>query len=461
MTISVRCRRCDRALKVKDDYAGQTVKCPGCQSALKVPALEEELDDFDEVVEEDIPRRKSKRKSSSGELPAWVGYLKRFWFLAVPIIVIPVAFFHRAAFLPLGLGTVAVGVLYMIVGFIPAILVAPVYSLVPLVRMMTPQKERERIWKEQAPHYAVFGKGLLIVACGVASLFVSSKVQNWKADLGWNDRRENIPNAPDFPRPPQADPRGFAPANTGSSHVAGQPSLPSADGPTPFSSPTTPTLPAPQGNSDAAAAPEMNRERPPLTHAIPGLAVMVNQSGKWTAARVDAIYPNKTADVTLVTRQVVRGVKFSEMSLMTPLDSDMSSASASVPSPIPNPPQTFPGTPVPPPQLSAQDFQLNIEAQNAFALRFNGSAKVGDTMVLEVIGYPLGTCFGGQDAIYSTDTSIYVAAVHAGLLKNGERGRITVTMVNPLPSYPSLTQNGVTSSSWPDTWPAIQISKAK
>lgn len=142
MTISVRCRRCDRSLKVKDDYAGQTVKCPGCQSALKVPVIEEVLDDFEEIVEKDNPRPKSKRKSSSGELPVWVGYLKRFWFLAVPVVAVPIALFSGFAGGMLGLGAAVIGVLFMIVGFVPAVLVAPVYSLVPLVRMMTPQKER-------------------------------------------------------------------------------------------------------------------------------------------------------------------------------------------------------------------------------------------------------------------------------------------------------------------------------
>jgi len=50
--------------------------------------------------------------------------------------------------------------------------------------------------------------------------------------------------------------------------------------------------------------------------------------------------------------------------------------------------------------------------------------------------------------VYTDDSSVAAAAVHAGLLKVGERGRIKVTMLPGQDSYPGTTRNGVTSAEW-------------
>lgn len=437
------------------------MKCPGCQSALKVPAIEEEPDDFevvpddfDEDVADDSPRPKSKRKSSSQELPIWVGYLKRFWFLAIPVITVPITLFSRNAFLLLGLGTIGISFIYMLVGFIPAVLVAPLYSLVPLVRMMTPLKERQRIWKQQAPYFAIFGKGLLVAASGGAALYVGSYCDQWYAGARRNQRPAQIQNVDQFSRPDS----GVA------SSDAANPFPPSVADPNQQSPLAIPIPPAP----GSSAAPGTSQKRLSVKPTVPGQGVMMNRSGKWVAARVDVIHPNDTVDVTLMTREVVRGVSFSDLYQMTPDDVAMHSggkADTTESNPFQEldepakSPQNAPKPPTASGQISAEDLNFNIQAQSTFARRFQGAAKVGDSMVLEVVGFRHGACYGGKDRIYSTDTSIYVAAVHAGFLKEGERGRIKITMVNPLPNYPSLTQNGITSSSWPDTWAAIQISK--
>lgn len=50
MAIEFSCSECDKSLRVKDDLAGKRVRCPGCQTVMKVPEprrLEDELADED------------------------------------------------------------------------------------------------------------------------------------------------------------------------------------------------------------------------------------------------------------------------------------------------------------------------------------------------------------------------------------------------------------------------------
>ncbi|QDT93006.1 hypothetical protein [Gimesia algae] len=72
MTISVQCEECFQSYKVKDERAGQTLKCKSCGSKIRVPAVEEEFEDLSADYGEPIaqPRKKKavkakKKKSSS------------------------------------------------------------------------------------------------------------------------------------------------------------------------------------------------------------------------------------------------------------------------------------------------------------------------------------------------------------------------------------------------------------
>jgi hypothetical protein len=68
---------------------------------------------------------------------------------------------------------------------------------------------------------------------------------------------------------------------------------------------------------------------------------------------------------------------------------------------------------------------------------------VGEVYFVETIGDPEGTVWGS--GIYTDDSSIPAAAVHAGLLAPGEHGTLRVTVREGLSSYKGSTQNGVTS----------------
>lgn len=74
-------------------------------------------------------------------------------------------------------------------------------------------------------------------------------------------------------------------------------------------------------------------------------------------------------------------------------------------------------------------------------------SKIGETFLIEVTGRAHGGTVWGTE-LYTYDSRLAVAAVHAGALKDGETGVVAVTMhQSPQPHHAS-TANGVTSGSW-------------
>ena len=75
--------------------------------------------------------------------------------------------------------------------------------------------------------------------------------------------------------------------------------------------------------------------------------------------------------------------------------------------------------------------------------------RVGATVTMDVTGAADGPVWGTD--VYTDDSSVAAAAVHAGLLRVGERGRIKVTMLPGQDSYDGTPRNGVASDSYA-TW---------
>lgn len=67
----------------------------------------------------------------------------------------------------------------------------------------------------------------------------------------------------------------------------------------------------------------------------------------------------------------------------------------------------------------------------------------GRQLTFDVVGSDQGTIWG--DGVYTDDSAVATVAVHAGLLKVGERGFVTVTLEPGRDSYPGSTKNGITS----------------
>ena len=70
----------------------------------------------------------------------------------------------------------------------------------------------------------------------------------------------------------------------------------------------------------------------------------------------------------------------------------------------------------------------------------------GKVLHFEVIGSNSGSIYGTD--IYTDDSDLSTAAVHAGLLKVGEKGVIKVTILPGQASHSSSTRHGITSSPW-------------
>jgi hypothetical protein len=72
--------------------------------------------------------------------------------------------------------------------------------------------------------------------------------------------------------------------------------------------------------------------------------------------------------------------------------------------------------------------------------------RTGETFLFTVTGQTGGAVYG--TGTYTTDSTLAVAAVHAGVLKVGEKGVVQVTIVASPNQFEGTTANGVTSSAW-------------
>jgi hypothetical protein len=72
--------------------------------------------------------------------------------------------------------------------------------------------------------------------------------------------------------------------------------------------------------------------------------------------------------------------------------------------------------------------------------------QTGKVLFFEVVGSTDSGVFGTD--IYTADSSLAAAAVHAGVLKNGEKGVVKVTILPGQAEYKASSRNGVTSLGW-------------
>lgn len=76
--------------------------------------------------------------------------------------------------------------------------------------------------------------------------------------------------------------------------------------------------------------------------------------------------------------------------------------------------------------------------------------KIGQSFPFEVTGNLHGPLWGTD--IYTSDSNLGTACVHAGLLKVGENGVVKVTIVDPLPVFNGSLRNGIQSEVWTTGW---------
>lgn len=102
--------------------------------------------------------------------------------------------------------------------------------------------------------------------------------------------------------------------------------------------------------------------------------------------------------------------------------------------------------------LNGNTVKVSNKEQQAPVNMTGYRGKNGDVYTFQVTGKTDGRIWGGNDNVYTDDSNIATAAVHAGLVRPGETAVIKVTVMEGLSDYPSLSRNGVTSikfGSWP------------
>jgi hypothetical protein len=77
---------------------------------------------------------------------------------------------------------------------------------------------------------------------------------------------------------------------------------------------------------------------------------------------------------------------------------------------------------------------------------YNFRNKQGQPLYFRVTGSTAGSVWGTD--VYTDDSTLAAAAVHAGVLQNGQTGIVQVTLLPGRGSYAGSTRNGVTSSDW-------------
>ncbi len=77
-------------------------------------------------------------------------------------------------------------------------------------------------------------------------------------------------------------------------------------------------------------------------------------------------------------------------------------------------------------------------------------AMIGQKLTFRVTGNPTGSIWGTD--MYTLDTQLATAAVHAGVLKPGETGNVKVEILGPQPAFAGSVRHGVSSSDY-DAYP--------
>lgn len=85
--------------------------------------------------------------------------------------------------------------------------------------------------------------------------------------------------------------------------------------------------------------------------------------------------------------------------------------------------------------------KLEVAPQNLY----DKANQIGKTFTFKVTG--VGGSVYGTD-VYTLDSSLAAAAVHAGVVKMGATGVLRVTIIESPEAFVSSTRNGITSSAW-------------
>jgi hypothetical protein len=99
----------------------------------------------------------------------------------------------------------------------------------------------------------------------------------------------------------------------------------------------------------------------------------------------------------------------------------------------------------------------NVQAAPGDMQKYRG--QNGKTFTFKVTGQSNGRIWGGSNNVYTDDSQIATAAVHAGLVGVGQTAVIKITIMPGQSSYPSIKRNGVTSIKYGSWSGSYKLSK--
>jgi len=86
-------------------------------------------------------------------------------------------------------------------------------------------------------------------------------------------------------------------------------------------------------------------------------------------------------------------------------------------------------------------------------------SQTGKSFLFRVEGTTAGAVWG--TGVYTDDSSLAAAAVHAGVLRPGQKGVVRVTILPGQPSYEGSLKNGVTTGSWKEHPGSFRVERPK
>jgi hypothetical protein len=84
--------------------------------------------------------------------------------------------------------------------------------------------------------------------------------------------------------------------------------------------------------------------------------------------------------------------------------------------------------------------------------------EIGKVRYFELVGNTNGQTWGTD--VYTTDSHLATSAVHAGVLRVGQKGIVKVTVLPGLDNYMATTRNGVTSQPWGNWGVSFKVERA-
>lgn len=105
---------------------------------------------------------------------------------------------------------------------------------------------------------------------------------------------------------------------------------------------------------------------------------------------------------------------------------------------------------------------IGAKASNAISEAVNLTqyrGQHGKVLYFEVIGRTSGTVYG--QGTYTDDSDLATAAVHSGILKPGEKGRVKVTILAGQSQYVGTSANGITSREFSEWEGSFRVEAAK